>query len=163
MNYNETPSVFDSVTQHTVNRMSVSTPLHSSLRYQTPPWRNVQIKPDHEWEHRSKNTSLYIYIHISDFFPPRSCHKSIILSLILILRHPPVGLLPSGSNALLYGRVPPDRHPPAHPCLQHHAAEPHQPGLMGCPAGGGGGRRRPLPAHESRRRGDILNPEPLQP
>lgn len=61
------------------------------------------------------------------------------------------GLVSSGSNALLYGRVPPDRLPPAHPSLQHHATEPRPPRLKACPAGGGGGGRRPLPAPESRR------------
>lgn len=62
-----------------------------------------------------------------------------------------VGLLASGSVTLLYGRVPPDRLPPAHPSLQHHAAESSPPRLTACPAGGGGERHGPLPALESRR------------
>lgn len=79
--------------------------------------------------------------------------------------HVSLGPLFPGSSALLYGRVPPDRLPPAHPSLQHHAAEQRPPRLTACPAGGGGGRRGPLPAPESRRRwrGDALAHEPLQP
>lgn len=85
---------------------------------------------------------------------------------ILIWLYLSAGALHSGSVPLLHRRVPPDRLPPAHPRLQHHAAGQHPPQMTACPAGGGGGRRRPLPALESRRaprRGDALYCQPLQP
>lgn len=75
---------------------------------------------------------------------------------------PPSGPLPFGPGSLLYGGVHPDRHTPPHLCVQHHAARPHPPRLTACPAGGGGGRPRRLPAPESRGRGKALDPEPQQ-